>query len=417
MNTRRKDIRFGRLLFGILLLLIQCQKQRSPFPVLALEGSDYQNLQTSTFIQIKYAGFTISYSSFSDPQLNKKALDYAESAGIKLILSDQRINSFILNEHSIFSELDAAVKDYHSHPAFFGYMLDTEIAYDRFERISAVKKYLHNRDPLHPSLIIIQPLYASPSQLQIDDYSKYIDNFLKIVDPELFCLNYFPVTQSGPLYFSNLQICYDLYRTKGVKFWGTVLSLSFAPYPQIKHSYLRFQAYCSLAYGARGLTFYSFYLPRDQKWVYQEALVDPAGEKTPLLSHAATINGEIEKIGTTLMHLTPKGVYHSEPVTAGCFPLSPDLGIQNIHGRDIIAAFFSDEVENEYVLLINKNFSSGSKPRIYFHSRITQVIEMVKNENDPLIIEWESDTTEKSYPILFQAGDGRLFRLMTRSIG
>ncbi len=417
MKKTQKQRRFHRLFFGLAVLFLQCQKQNTPFPVLALEGPNYAEQKSNQFSRIKQTGFTLSYSSFSDPALNRTALDQADSAGVKLIISDRRIKSFITGRHSTFSELDAAVEDYSHHPAFYGYMLGTQIGLDDFERVGAVKRYLHNRDPVHPAFMIVWPLYATPAQLNIDDYQAYIQSFMTAVEPHMFCLDFFPESRAGSVYFNNLQICFDFLKNKETKFWGTVLSLAFGPIPPQKHSYLRFQSYCALAYGASGLAYHSFYVPRDEKWNYQEALLDSNGQQTSLLKYAAEINREIQKIGTKLQNLTPTGVYHSEPVPPNCKPLDPGLNIQKIHGQNVMAGFFKDNAGHEYALLMNKNYQTGSKPRFYFNPRVTKVIEVPKNTNDPLVIQWQPGTLQKSFPVLFKAGDGRLFRFKTKSNG
>ena len=385
-----------------------------PFPILAWYGLDAENATVAEFQNMCQAGFSINFSDYHNRDLNCRILEAAENTEMRHLISDQRIESFRQGIDLSFAELDRVVADYKGYSSFYGYYLQDMPGTDDFQSLGALVKYLRNRDPQHPTFINLLPIYATPMEMNAPDYQTYVDEFLHTVKPSFLSFSHVPILQSGLRqdYYLNLEIIRAASLKNGIPFWAAVLSTTLDYYPQPAPSHLRMQVYSALAYGAKGLHYYRYSIPPVDNYNYTHTLMDIEGNPTKIYSFAMVINNEVKKISPVLTDLYSTGVYHSNPVPLGCSDLAADLNIIKIEGNSILAGFFKNKKKEKYVLLVNRNYNYGVKPRIYFSAETKKIIEVPKDNTNPLIIEWLDDEMEKSYPILFKAGDGRLFRLI-----
>ena len=78
---------------------------------------------------------------------------------------------------------------------------------------------------------------------------------------------------------------------------------------------LRWLVFTTMAYGGRGISYFTYWGPESYGGLYQD------GKKSPLAGQVAELNAEIEKFGPALMELDSIGAYHTEPLplgTLGC---------------------------------------------------------------------------------------------------
>ena len=409
--------RLRNSLFILLLFAFSCGKKQGAapdFPILAWYGPENPRSNLNAFLQLRAAGFTLSYSGGSDREHNLADLDLAKGADLKLLLADSRIEAFLTGLDSTFEQVDNVVRDYSRHPAFWGYYLQDEPKANDFERLAVLKNHLAEKDPNHPAYINILPTYAAQAKRATFTYREYIDRYMQIVQPSLLSFEHYPIIEYGMRddYYENLEIIRSNAANRRIPFWAMALSVAYDPYPKPEHSHLRMQLYSSLAYGAKGLQYFSFNVPKSREFRFGQALLDSTGKATPLYKDATQINQEIRRLGTTLSQLTSTGVYHNDPVPTGCAPLNQRLPIAKIEGGPFLAGFFVDSKRQKYVLLANKNYNFGAEPRITFADNVRKIIEIPKNSTPPFAVSWLEDDSERSCLILFKAGDGRLFRIV-----
>lgn len=356
----------------------------------------------------------MNYSSFESRATNLRALSQADSARIRLILSDSRMDSCLLSPAQSLSELDSLIDDYCSHPGFFGFYVKNYPTADEFDRLSAVTNYLTDKKPSLPVFINLYPPFAALSELKAPSYQVYLDMYLDTVAPSFLSVPLFPFDNSElrPDYYENLAWIRQACSQHHIPFWPVILSVPSETRPVFKHSHLRLQVYSAIAYGAKGLQYFAYQTPGMDGNNYKDALVTLSGEETKLYSDASAINQEVQKLNSVLFGSRSTGVYHSAPVPSGCSPLPANCPVTKIDGSKILIGLFSDSKKAAYVLIVNTNFHYGTRPRIYFSEKIKKLVEIPKNECNPLIVEWNAPVSDKSYPILLKAGDGRLFEIV-----
>ncbi|NOY58083.1 MAG: hypothetical protein GXO75_03985 [Calditrichaeota bacterium] len=405
----------------IILFTLSCSNKLPPqeFPILAWYGPDKTLSSLASFQQMHKAGFSICYSPYTDRDFNLKALDWGDSAHIKLLLADKRINAVDVNHDSTFALLDSIINDYSGHPAFWGYFLKDEPGKKEFQKLARLNEYLSKKDSLHQVYINLFPIYTTPVRLDTNDYAGYVQDFLETVHPRIASFDHYPILDSGlrPRFFENLEIIRRAALKDTVPFWAFALTTRHGQYVKPVLPHLRFEVYSALAYGAKGIQYFTYATPRsNRKFKFGEALLDPSGQTTTTYHLVAKLNNEIRTIGPLLLDLTSTGVYHSDPVPQNCRPLVLHLPISKIEGQSILAGFFQGKKNEKYVFLVNKNYNTGALPGIYFSQKINKIVEVSKNHDKPLIVKWENSDSLKKCDILFKAGEGRLFRIYGQSL-
>ena len=95
-----------------------------------------------------------------------------------------------------------------------------------------------------------------------------------------------------------------------------------------KESYLRYEAFTALAYGAQGIVYWTYgqRIPTPQE-DYQSALVNLNGKKTATWYAAKKVNAEIRKFNNIFYGCEMKMVRHTgDKIYAGTQALSGEIG-------------------------------------------------------------------------------------------
>src|SRR3954470_19889541 len=258
--------------------------------------------------RIKDCGFTVA--GFVPPA----ALDMCEKAGLKAIVSDSRTSDYnwkSVDEAKARQRVEDLVSQVANHPAVFGYYLRDEPSTDMFGGLEKVASVIRDRDPKKWAYINLFPDYAENWQLGATNYEEYLERFIAICKPRIISYDNYSIMEGGSLranYWTNLEAVHRACKKHALEFWNIVLSVAHFNYREPSAADLRFEAYSTLAYGARGLAYFTYFAP--QVGNYRAAAVDQFGNETPTWSHLQTVNLQIQKLGSTLLDLSSDDVYH-----------------------------------------------------------------------------------------------------------
>ena len=401
------------ILVALLILSCTAKPPQSEFPIVAWYGPEIYFANDDGYQTLAHAGFTHSFSTFNKKQQNLQALDAAASANVKLIVADERISKVNVKSDSTFFLLDSVIADYGSHPALWGYYLQDEPGKDDFSRLGKISHYMAKKDSVHSTYINLYPTYATPAQLDTADYEGYVRAFIDSTNPAILSYDHYPILETGMRqdYYRNFEIIRKMALEYDIPFWAFSLSVHHSPYAKPIKSHLQMQVYSALAYGARGIQYFTYAKPKSRIWHFREAIVDETGAPTPIYPLVQKINAEIRQLSPTFLELKSTGVFHSNPVPEDCSALIPGLPITKIEAENVLAGFFTGPGNTKYVLLLNKNYNSGVLAKFYFKKKIKQIKEMKKDSRKPYEITWFDLTAEKSCQIMFKAGEGKLFRI------
>ncbi len=382
-------------------------------PITVWYGPTLKSVNPFELLTIRNAGFTHCFIDLKDSELNRRALSFADSIGLGLFITDNSIERFKSGSDTTLYNIDSLTVLYNTFTSFTGYFLADKPGLNDCVPLAILTDYLRSRFPAHNFFIQAYPEYAASAFLDTSVYTDYLSLLSQKLKPKFLSFEHFGILgdEIRPEYFSNLEAARQLSLKQGLPFWAYALLVAFENHPVVAHSHVRFQLYSGLAYGAKGVQYYSFRPPKNNSYEYGDAMLSVEGDPTDALTFSRLINAEIEKLGPTLMRLTSTGVYFSNPVPPHGKAFTPGLPIIKIDSPSILAGFFIDDLKNKYVLFVNTDFSYGKRARIHFSENVHSLVEIPKNHMPPLLIEWE-DNIYKDADILFKAGDGRLFRII-----
>ncbi|MBN1481196.1 hypothetical protein EH223_01955 [candidate division KSB1 bacterium] len=404
-----------RYLVYTFLLFFSCKTEtpEQQIPIMAWYGPSADSVNRNDLLSIRAAGFNRCLIDLKKSELNTRALLIADSVGLALFLTDQAVERYKSGQDSTLYLIDSLVTVYNSYQSNWGCFLYNKPGLADFPSISTLVDYFNSKHPSHHYFIHANPEYVSAATLDTTIYADYLALFVDKLKPRFMSYEHYAIVKETvrPEFFSNLAQIRQVSLDYNVPFWAYALVVSFNSHPEVQHSHVRVQLYAGLAYGARGIQYYSFRPPTDNLYEYGDAMLSHEGDPTKAYSFIRMINAEIQKLGPTLMRLRSTGVFFSEPVPPGGVAFKPGLPIIKINAPSILAGFFVDESNQKYVMFVNTDFSYGKRARIHFSEHVKSLVEVPKNYMPPLIIQWD-DELYKDADILFKAGDGRLFRIV-----
>ncbi len=150
----------------------------------------------------------------------------------------------------------------------------------------------------------------------------------------------------------------------GVPFWAFALTIAHDRYRRPSESDLRWQHYSNLAYGAKGLWYFTYWAPMAWKGWASGAIVDARdGSRTELYDWVKALNRAVLDIGDLLLRLRNLDVVHTHP-PAGQRRFEPGkFWISDIKARDALVGFFDGPDGAAYALVVNKLHGMGKSAR------------------------------------------------------
>ena len=150
----------------------------------------------------------------------------------------------------------------------------------------------------------------------------------------------------------------DRFRLASLKydrpFWAFALSIQHGGLRRASESDLRWMVYTTLAYGAKGIWYFTYWAPAHMKGYDTRAIVTKDGERTDLFDSVSAVNHAIGEVGETLLKLKNVEVFHTDP-PAGQRPLPADgFAITRCEAKGAIVSFFVDPDGIRYAWLVNK---------------------------------------------------------------
>jgi hypothetical protein len=429
MNNLKKKIVYLNFIGIFLTFLASSYGQDSKtypwdtinFPILSWLGPSADKVNDSVFQNMIDAGFTLNLSEKLDyskqeetlPTIeeNLKMLDVAEKVGLKLLILDSRINPNETLNSLGYKKLDSVITAYKEHKAFLGYFIQDEPSALLFDNIAKIKDYLNTKDPDHLVYVNLFPIYAYPSLLGTSNYEEYLSFYMSKVRPQILSFDFycFYAGELRPSYFENLEIIRNSSLTNHVPFWAFTLSTQHYLYDMPTEGQISFQLYCNLAYGAKGLQYFTYgFIPNFSLM----APIDSAGNKTQIWTMARNINNGILKLGPILKTLKSVDVYHTVDLPKGTHGLPGNFHITSTDTVPVVIGYFKNKEDIPYMLLVNKKYDQNEHVKVSFSDSVNNIIEISKEtgaELEPLMPD-----SCKTIKLDFKPGEGRLFRIQKK---
>jgi hypothetical protein len=317
--------------------------------------------------EIKECGFNLA--GFVNPD----GLDAVAAAGLKCIVSGHGTHvgddQARLDDAEIAKRVTGFVDRVGKHPAVFGYYLRDEPSATVYSGLARWSAAYRNADPKAVPYINLFPNYASPAQMGVPTYEEYVESFVTICKPPFISYDHYALLDDGSIrngYFQNLEIVRAAALRHKLPFWNIVLSNAHFNYAEPTEAGLRFQVYTTLAYGGRGISYFTYFAPTSGN--YRLAPIDQFGRKTPTWDMLRRVNLQIHKLAPAYCKLKSVNVFHLPDVPSGCQAATSSKYLDEVSGGSFVVGEFEGPERRPYVMIVNKSLQRSVPFSVRFKS-------------------------------------------------
>lgn len=380
------------------------------FPISFWCGPPAEFVTPERFQEIADAGFTHAMPPCMghSADYNKRALECAKAAGIEVFLRDARMPGAVGTDGAGKEAIDQIVADYANHPAFAGYFIGDEPSAGAFPALGTVVKYLREKDPAHPAYLNLYPNYCPPHGLGTPTYEAYLEAFMTQVKPTILSYDHYHFLSKSdrPGFFSNLAAVRAAAQRHNVPFWQIVLLINHFDYRTLTDGELRWEAMQTLAYGGKGLMWFTYWTP-DTNDIWGEAMVTLDGRLTQKYEQVKRVNRAVKAIGQHLLDASSIRVIE--------FGMPGDLtntgGDQpfTVKGPNLTIGYFSvsKDVNERLALIANRDYKNDASAEVTIDTQGAPIERLDKESG-----QWEKADLNESGALRVKliAGDADLYR-------
>ncbi|BBH23089.1 hypothetical protein Back11_44340 [Paenibacillus baekrokdamisoli] len=352
------------------------------FPIGMWVSPPVEQITMERYREISEAGinFIIGFREYEGgSEAIRKSLDYADANGLKVLVRDPKINALSKGE---LGQIKDMIAPYTSHPAYMGHVFYDEPSINQYEELSAKKAEYQKYAPNGLAYVNLFPTYASLEQ-KGGTYTEYVQQYFEQFKPEVLSYDHYPfLTEtkdaSGGItedYFYNLEQIRTAAVEHNVPFWLFIQTLSFnLSHRDPTEEEIRWQVYTSLAYGAKGIQYFTYWTPESGRETFGSGMIDLEGNKTKHYEEVKRLNKEVQDIGSRLLDLKSEGVIHygSEPPLIEN-PMQAFEPIASISGDPAIIGCFSTENGRRSVLVVNSSYRESGTTSLQLKSEVKKV--------------------------------------------
>ena len=382
------------------------------FPVVAWNGPPANHFSDDAFRVLSEAGFNAVVCFVDHDSQNAALLNVASRHGICALLWSPRFERK-RSGASLDSIAADLARSFGNSEGFWGVVLRNQPRLNEFHELGRAVAAVKQLVPGSVPYINLSPSYASARLLGAPSYEAYLDSFVTVVRPPVLSFAHFPITKDGlrPDFYLNLELIRQRSLEQGVPFWAAALTRQYAEYPRPKEPYLRFEIYSALAYGAKGIQFFTYWPLPDRTLGPSSAVVDDGGRRTFLYGVVARVNAELHRLGPTLLRLQSRHVYHTPPVPRGGRAVPVNWFVDTGDQRNLLLATFEDPDGRRYLMVVNRDYTSGRIVKLRFAENVRSVREVPRTRLPGDVWAFDSGQESREIELLMQAGDGLLFEL------
>ena len=194
----------------------------------------------------------------------------------------------------------------------------------------------------------------------------------------------------------------------GAPQWNIILSTPHGGYRDPTPAEMRWQVYTSLAYGMKGLMYFTYWTSQSGMKEGCVAIVDAEGNPTAHYGPIRQLNAEVRTLGKLLLRLKSTGVFHTGEIPQGCRRLGGDAILHAPPKEPLVIGFFRDG-ETDYAMIVNRDYRSSRKLTLRADPHVTAVSAVSASDGSTKDIE----LTKGTFALTLKPGDGRLLRLKT----
>lgn len=323
---------------------------------------------------IEECGFNVCMD-FTTLERYKILLGYMEKTKLKLLLHTSAFK-YEPDRKDWESRLKSFVNQFKNHPSVGGWNFVDEPIWDNLNPLQKRYELLRAIDPNHfISFNLVGGIvkkFTGPCQTM----EAYLDTIQKMFTLDSWSSDYYPISKkNGKIgvnyngYFTNLKIFSDRAKKTGLPMWTYCQSLEFTSKstsrPAATLPFLSFEAFSSIAYGAQGLVYWTYWQrPSNASEKYLSALVNLNGKKTKAWYAAQQVNTQIRALNSVFLGAQMVECRHTGMINMkGTYPFISNFGPFTELTNDV-KGFLVSHLKNKghnYMLIVNHDVEKKQK--------------------------------------------------------
>ncbi len=372
-----------------------------------------------------------------------EGLEVAARHHLRAMLTSDLLRPEVLDDPAKRAELDTLIARVKHHPALEAYYLTDEPGAGAFPGLGRLVAYLRERDPAHLAYINLFPTYANEQQLGVsadaaerarvgypqnfagvgaDDktvlrYREHLKRFVETVKPDLISYDHYHFLKpdqdgkpvDGQQYFLNLALIRLVALEAHQPFLNIIQANTIEKSWRLPNAQeLRFLVFTTLAYGGRGISYFTYWGPSAYNGLYQD------GKPAPLLEPVIALNREINGLGPALMELDSIGVYQTAPLPLGAEAIPDHAPVWITSPGGFVLGLFGNGGRPTAFMIVNRDYSHSAEATVNVALAGRRLQELDRQSG-----KWREDYTldgSRTMKLQLDPGDGRLFRFADRAI-
>lgn len=319
------------------------------------------------------------YFNMSDASDGKKQnLSLCKKLGLNTIISAEGKHLtgkdwLAMSDDEIDAYVKKMIQDGGKSDAIVGYHICDEPSAIAFPKLAVAVAAVHKYAPGKMATINLYPNYATlwtldqvKSQLGTRTYKEYLEQAATVIKPDMISYdNYmvqFSMDQSEPRraaqHYTNIMAVREVSLKYGIPWWNVVSGNQIRHYTTIPTlSNLMLQAYTSLAAGAGGVRWFTYW-----KGGYNYAPIDGQERKTQTWYYLREVNRQLSILGPIMKRLKSTGVYFTDPAVDKSLPLLPGEHVKRIEcAEPLMVGEFLSEKGNRYIMVVNLSLERSAR--------------------------------------------------------
>lgn len=296
-------------------------------------------------------------SAWCGPEGNlERYKEYAE-CGFNLVLGGDAALAKAVGIKAIVGGGPADVPKYADDPTVVGIFLSDEPQTARFAELGELCRAIREANPRYIPYINLLPTYASPEQLGSPTYEEHVRKYIETCKPPFVSWDHYALYGSceRPDYFENLEIVCRQCRAARIPFVQIILSVPHFAYRDPDEADLRWQVYTTLAYGAKGIIYFTYVTPTDGGW-YRNAIITEKGERSDKYEYVRRLNRKLNVLAPLLIGLDGVRVAHTAPLPAGGSGFDDNFPAAGADGMPMTIGWLRDGDKRDYLWVVNRSF-------------------------------------------------------------
>lgn len=277
-------------------------------------------------------------------------LDQVQAAKMACFVTGERANGYdwaeMPDKNTLQKNIGALVAEVRNRPAALGFFLYDEPQAQMMPGLGEVAEMLRKAMPGAWSYVNLLPNYGTAERMGASTYDAYVQKYMEEVRPPLLSYDNYSLFNGEMLgrFFTNLATVRSAAHKAGIPFWNVILANSCFSYMEPSEATLSLQAYSTIAYGGRGIEYFTYFSPKVGN--FRLAPVDQFGHRTATWYMLRRLNSQIRELAPWLIKLHSTGVYHSAPLPEGAEPVAQSPLIRQVRAT----TFQSPPVPSEYLI-------------------------------------------------------------------